>query len=106
MKALCRRFWLDDGGAVMASEFVFLVSVLGIGTVAGLATVRDAVNSELAEVANAFHSLSQGYYLSGNIGCCAISDGSEAVDRPAHTNDPHCTPPVSRIAVCDNLGCN
>jgi Flp pilus assembly pilin Flp len=105
MKAMLKRLWRDDEGAVLASEFVFLVTALGIGTVAGLASVRDAVNHELTEVANAHLSLSQGYYLSGQIGCCAITDGSEAIDTPAKSDDPRCTP-GPKVAVCDNLGCN
>lgn len=105
MKSVLRRLWNDDDGAVLASEFVFVVTLLGIGVLTGLTAVRDSVNQELTELSNSILSLSQGYYVSGQVGCCAITDGSEAVDRPGFSTDPQCTNAV-RIAVVDNMGCN
>jgi len=105
MKKLLGAFWRDDLGAVIASEFVFILTTLGIGTAVGLASVRDAVNNELSELSNSILSVSQGYYLSGQIGCCTITDGSEAIDRPVHVDDPRCTPPP-RWSVTDQLACH
>src|SRR4051794_23029182 len=94
MKQLFARLWKDDCGALIASEFLFVATILVIGTIVGLSAVRDAVNVELSEFANALLALSQGYTISGQTGCCAATDGSAAIDTPALVTPPTCTPPA------------
>jgi Flp pilus assembly pilin Flp len=105
MQKLLTRLWRDDAGAIIASEFLFVVTILVIGIIVGLANVRDAVVTELSELANALLALSQGYSISGQEGCCSATDGSEAIDTPALVPDPTCTPPAIP-SVIDNLPCN
>jgi len=105
MKQLFARLWKDDAGAIIASEFLFVVTILVIGIIVGLANVRDAVVTELSELANALLALSQGYSISGQEGCCSMTDGSEAIDTPALVPDPICIPPAIP-SVIDNLPCN
>jgi hypothetical protein len=104
MKVLL-KLWKDDCGALIASEFLFVATILVIGIIVGLASVRDAVNTELAELANAILALSQGYSISGQQGCCSETDGSQAIDTPGLVPDPLCTPPAIP-SVIDVLPCN
>ena len=82
MRKLLATCWKDDGGALIAIEFLFVATVLVIGIVVGLTAVRNAVNAELTELANAILALSQGYIISGQSGCAASTDGSQAIATP------------------------
>ena len=86
MRRLLVKLWRDDGGALIASEWVFVATILVIGSITGLVAVRDAVATELTEFANALTTLSQGYSFSGLQGCNARTDGSEADDSPSRKN--------------------
>lgn len=105
MKQLLLKLWNDDRGALIASEFLFVATILVIGIVAGLSSVRTAVNVELSEFANALLALSQGYIISGQSGCCAQSDGSQAIDTPSTVPQILCTPPAIP-SVIDLLPCS
>src|SRR5206468_2315165 len=59
-----------------------------------LANVRSAINIELGELANAYLALSQGYTISGQSGCCAATDGSQAIDTPRTVPPVLCTAPA------------
>ena len=98
------KMWKDDSGAIIAAEYLFIATILVIGILVGLASVRDAVTNEFAELSNSFLSLSQGYIISGQSGCCAASEGSQAIDLPALVPDVLCTPPAIPSAI-DNLPC-
>ncbi len=76
-----KKFWHDDEGALLATEWVFVVTLLVIGLVAGLKAVQQAVLSELEDVANAIGSLSQSYSVGGTHGCCASTNGSRFADQ-------------------------
>jgi hypothetical protein len=94
MKLLVKKLWNDDDGALIAMEFLFVATILVIGIVVGLSAVRVAVNAELSELANAILALSQGYTVSGQAGCCASTDGSQAIDTPALVTPPTCVAPA------------
>lgn len=88
MKTMFVRLWNDDCGAIIASEYLFFSTILVIGIIVGLTNVRDAINAELSELANAFLALSQGYAFSGVSGCSAVVDGSQAIDNPGLVMQP------------------
>lgn len=102
---MLKKLWSDDAGAIIAAEYLFVATILVIGIIVGLASVRDAVNTELAELANAYLALSQGYILSGQSGCCSATDGSQTIDTPALVPDPTCTVPAIPSAI-DVIPCN
>ena len=62
MKSLLNRVWSEDQG-VLTFEWILLITVLVIGIVGGLSAVRDAVITELADVAEAVISLDQSYTI-------------------------------------------
>lgn len=105
MQRIVNRLWNDDAGALIASEFLFVATILVIGIIVGLSGVRIAVVAELTELGNAFLALSQGYSISGLIGCCAETDGSQAIDTPSLLATPTCTPPAIP-SVIDVIPCN
>ena len=104
MRKLFAQLWSDDCGALIATEFLFVATILVIGIVVGLTNVRNAVNVELSELANAYLALSQGYTVSGQSGCCSSTDGSAAVDTPSLVTQPTCTPP-SNVSIIDLVPC-
>src|SRR2546423_748982 len=84
MRHLMRHLWNDDKGALIATEWVFIVTILVIGLVVGLKSVQQAVVNELEEVASAIGALSQSYSFGGTSGCCSYSYGSTYWDGSAN----------------------
>ncbi len=62
MKSLLYRVWKEDRG-VLTFEWVLLITVLVIGIVGGLSAVRDALITELGDVAEAMIALDQSYTI-------------------------------------------
>ena len=60
--SLLNRVWREDEG-VLTFEWILLITVLVIGIVGGLSAVRDALISELGDVAEAMISLDQSYTI-------------------------------------------
>lgn len=69
-------------GFVVTSELLFITTILVIGLVAGWVTVRNAVNTELEDVAEAIGDLNQSYAFNGilNDNASASTSGSQFVD--------------------------
>lgn len=105
MHHLLRNLWKDDAGALIASEFLFIATILVIGIVVGLTNVREAINAELTELGNAILALSQGYSFSGHSGGAGQVDGSEAIDTPALLPAGQLTPPFAPSLI-DVQPCN
>jgi Flp pilus assembly pilin Flp len=105
MSRMLKKLWSDDQGALIAMEFLFVATILIIGIIAGLSSVRSAINVELSELANAILALSQGYTIQGQQGCCASVDGSQAIDTPGLVPEALCTPPAIP-SVIDLTPCN
>jgi hypothetical protein len=75
-----KRLWADDAGALIATEWVFVATILVLGIITGLVAVRQAVISELTEFANAVLALNQSYSFSGQSNCQSSTAGSQATD--------------------------
>jgi Flp pilus assembly pilin Flp len=86
MRNIMRKLWNDERGALIATEWVFVSTIMVIGVVAGLKAVQQAVVTELEDMANAIGSLSQSYTFSGTSGCAATTNGSRYQDS-LHTVD-------------------
>lgn len=105
MTPLMLRLWRDDRGAIIAMEFLLIATILIIGLIVGLASVRDSLNTELGEIGNSLLALSQGFIISGVSGCCSATDGSQAIDTPSLLPDIICVPPAIP-SVIDQSPCN
>ncbi len=71
-----------QGGFIMTTELVLLVTTMVVGMIVGLVTMRDAVNAEMEDVAEAIGSLDQSYAFDGikNVQATAEFSGSGFVD--------------------------
>ena len=65
MNGLMRRLWRQDRGA-LTYEWILLITVIVIGVVGGLSAVRDAVVSELGDVAGAVSAVDQSWSIQAN----------------------------------------
>jgi Flp pilus assembly pilin Flp len=77
-----QRLWKDEAGAIISAEIVLVATILVIGMVVGLKSVRDSVVTELADVAQAIANIDQSYSYSGIIGHAAQTSGSAFRDLP------------------------
>ena len=74
------KLWNDDCGALIATEWVFVVTILILGIITGLVAVRQAYISELVETAQALMALNQSYSFSGQSNCESSTAGSSGSD--------------------------
>lgn len=74
------KFWNDEAGFVVSSELVLIGTILVLGVVVGLATVRDQVVQELGDLALAISNINQSYSFSGVTGHTSSTAGSVFVD--------------------------
>lgn len=62
-----QRLWQDDAGFIVSAELILIATVAVIGLIAGLATVRNSITNELADVGGAIDGLNQGYSIASVI---------------------------------------
>jgi len=74
---MLRRLWNDECGALIASEYVVFGTILVIGLIAGAATVRDALATELADFASAISAIDTGFGSSKKYEVKSTEAGSE-----------------------------
>ena len=73
---LFSRLWADEAGFVVSSELVLIATVMVVGLLAGLTTVRDQVVQELADVADAVSEIDQSYSSTSITGHTSSTAGS------------------------------
>ena len=104
MRRLMQKLWSDDHGALIATEWVFVATILVLGIITGLIAVRQAVISELTEFANAVMALSQSYSFAGQSNCLSSTAGSAATDSTSTIAESHVNPDATSAveqAPCD-----
>jgi hypothetical protein len=79
---MLRALWNDEAGFVITSELLLIVTIMVIGLIVGFVAVRDAVVTELADVAAAIGALNQSYRFHGVTNTCSgtWTAGSTFVD--------------------------
>jgi hypothetical protein len=90
MRVLLARLWADDRGALLSNEFLLVSSMLVLGLVVGLATLRNALATEFTELSNSILSL--------NVSASGGSSGTTMVD-------PQLLPPSSVSVIDAATGC-
>ncbi len=83
MQSIVDRLWRDESGFVISSELIFIMTIVVIGLLTGLVTVRDQVITELADVADAVSEVDQSYSfaaITASIGSVAGSTFADAAD--------------------------
>jgi Flp pilus assembly pilin Flp len=77
MRQVISQLWQDDGGAILAIEWLFFATIVLVGLIVGLVALRNAVVAELTAVANAVDGLSVCFSFSGLSNCEASVCGSQ-----------------------------
>lgn len=62
---MMKKLWNDDAGFIISVEWLLVFTIVLLGLIVGLTAVRNAVDSELVESANAISVLDQTYSFSG-----------------------------------------
>ena len=82
-----RKLFNDEAGFIVSAELVLVLTIGVLGMVVGLASIRDALITEMCDLSNAFGALDQSYdYRSvfkesaGTKGHHAITFGSGFAD--------------------------
>ena len=95
--AIADQLWREDDGFIVSIELILLATIAVIGLIAGMAAVRDAVISELADVAGAIQDMNQCYSffgIEGHSSSVCGSDFEDALD--------FCDSPDDEAAAADN----
>jgi len=75
-----RRLWKDEAGFIVSADWVLVSSILVLGMVVGLTSVRDQIVQELGDVGAAFAVMNQSYEWDAITGHTASVAGSVMVD--------------------------
>ena len=62
---MLKQLWNDESGGIISSELVLVGTIMVLGTTVGLSAVRDAVLSEMGDLADAIGVLDQSYTIPG-----------------------------------------
>ena len=76
-----KQLWNDEAGFIIPAELVLIATILVIGMITGLTSVRDAVITELADVGAAIGSINQSYTYGGAVAHCGSTAGSLFTDQ-------------------------
>jgi Flp pilus assembly pilin Flp len=60
-KSLIAQFWADEAGAVIATEYLMLGSIVAAGSTTGLVAMRDAMVSEYQEFGDSVKDIRKAY---------------------------------------------
>ena len=101
MKNLLKRFLRDDAGFVISSELVLVATILVIGMITGLTTLRDGVIQELGDLGSSIGSVSQSYMYFGVIGHSSSTSGSTYSDNIDFCDEP--VDPADGEPACLNI---
>ena len=78
---LMQRLWADEAGFVISTELTLVATILVIGMVVGLTSVRDQIVQELADVAGAISEIDQSYSFSAITGHNSSTAGADFLDN-------------------------
>jgi len=85
---IARKLWGDEAGFVISIELILISTIVVIGLIAGLTAVRDAVVSELSDVAGAIDEMNQSFSFNGATSATAATAGSNYIDNTDSADAP------------------
>ena len=98
-----KRFWNDETGAYVSLEIVLVGTILGIGVITGLSSLRDGVITELADVGAAISSLDQSYTLHGSVSHSAATADTFYEDQIDFCDDGTTTVSERCLVICNGV---
>lgn len=75
------QLWNDEAGFIASTELVLIATILVLGMITGLHTVRNSVVQELGDVAQAIGNVNQSYDYAGATGHSSSTAGSNYGDN-------------------------
>lgn len=82
-----KKLWSDEAGFIVSAELVLIATILVLGMIVGLVSVRDQVVQELGDLAIAFAVINQSYSFSGITGHTSSTSGSMLNDQIDYCDD-------------------
>jgi len=79
--SLMKRLWNDEAGFVVSAELILIATIAVLGLIVALDTVRNAITSELSDVAGAIQDVNQSYSYRAVVGHSATVAGSDYLDE-------------------------
>lgn len=86
--SILNNLWNDEAGFIVSIELILIATIAVIGLIVGLTAVRDAVVSELSDVAGAIQDLNQCYTFNGVVGHSGETCGSNFIDSTDWCDTP------------------
>jgi len=77
---MTQRLWNDDAGFIVSTELALIATILVIGLIVGITSIRDQVVQELADIGGMISQLNQSYSFSAITGHHSSTAGSFGVD--------------------------
>lgn len=87
-----KKLWSDEAGFIVSAELVLIATILVLGMIVGLVSVRDQVVQELGDLAIAFAVINQSYSFSGITGHTSSTSGSMLDDQVDYCDDAQVDP--------------
>ena len=78
---MLRNLWMDESGGLICAELVIVMTLMMCAVIVGISALRDAIVTELADVAAAIASLNQSYSVGGISGQHAFQPGNQYIDK-------------------------
>jgi hypothetical protein len=66
LKSTAKKLWGDESGFIVSTDLLLISSILVIGLLVGLVSLRDQIVQELGDVAVAVGNLNQSYSFAGH----------------------------------------
>ncbi|MBS0265407.1 MAG: hypothetical protein JSS02_25960, partial [Planctomycetes bacterium] len=79
---MLKKLWNDEAGAIISAELILVATIVVLGSIVGLASLRDAIVTELADVGAAIGSLNQTFQFSNITSQAGSLAGSQFQDAP------------------------
>ena len=95
-----QQLWSDQSGAIISLEIVLAGTILGVGVITGLSSLRDAAITELADVGGAIAWLDQSYHLHGVKAHSASTGSTWHHDQRDFCDDGETTTASRCLTIC------
>jgi hypothetical protein len=82
LKNLFVRLWNDEAGAIIATEYLMLGSIVVAGAAAGMGSMRDSVVDEYKEFGQTVRDVRQSYSTPVNHGGVGKAGGTNVTNMP------------------------
>jgi hypothetical protein len=96
-----RALWDDESGLLGSSDYILMATIVVIGAVCGLATMRDAVVQNLGDIAIALATVDQSYTVNYTLSSGTVVNFGFVDPAPGATLQDLPGEPPYNIDICD-----